>query len=139
MLVIRKEQMDIFRQVALQRFEDEMLAHSQNFAPELCTVIGENQLRLAIRSAITRAKAYGFTSRGSIRLFIEMMFLFGSSLDTDPQYPWTATLLADSSEQMYRAERLYEKIIDYQNKVSGTNAINTIEALRKLSFCLTNR
>ena len=35
---------------------------------------------------------------------------------------------------MQRAERIYEKIIDYQEKVSGTNAVNSIEALRKLSF-----
>lgn len=83
---------------------------------------------------MTRAKAYGFTNRGSIRLFIEMIFLFGSGFDTDPQYPWAATILADSSEQMYRAERLYEKIIDYQEKVSGANAVNTIEALRRVSF-----
>ena len=134
MLIIRKDQMETFQNVALQRFEDEMVVHSQNFAPELSHVIGEAQLHLAIRPAMTRAKTYGFTNRGSIRLFIEMMFLFGSHFDTDPQYPWAASILADSAEQMHRAERLYEKIIDYQDKVSGTNAVNTIVALRNLSF-----
>ena len=137
MLVIRKDQMETFQKVALQRFEDEMVVHSQNFSPELCSVIGDAQLRFAVRFAMTRAKSYGFTNRGSIRLFIEMMFLFGSSFDTDPQYPWSARILADSSEQMQRAKRLYEKIIDYQDKVSGPNAVNTIEALWNLSFLPT--
>ena len=137
MLVIRKDQMETFQKVALQRFEDEMVVHSQNFSPELCSVIGDAQLRFAVRFAMTRAKSYGFTNRGSIRLFIEMMFLFGSSFDTDPQYPWAARILADSSEQMQRAKRLYEKIIDYQDKVSGPNAVNTIEALWNLSFLPT--
>ena len=111
-----------------------MVAHSQDFSPELSKVIGEEQLRLAVRGAMTRAEGYGFTNRGSIRLFIEMMFLFGSAFDTDPQYPWAASILHDSSDQMQRAERLYEKVLDYQEKVSGSNAVNTREALCSLSF-----
>jgi hypothetical protein len=134
MLAIRTEQMDVFRQAALKEFENEMLVHSQEFAPELSKVIGEEQLRLAVRGAMTRADGYGFTNRGSIRLFIEMMFLFGSAFDTDPQYPWAASILRDSSDQMQRAQQLYEKILDYQDKVSGLDAINTREALRSLSF-----
>lgn len=134
MLVIRPDQMEAFLQAALQGFEDEMVVHSQDFAPELSDVIGESQLRLAVCAAITRANSYGFTNRGSIRLFIEMTFLFGSHFDTDPQYPWAASILAESTEQMQRAEQLYEKILDYQDKVSGVDSVNTIEALRKLAF-----
>ena len=134
MLIIRKEQMEVFGQTALNRFEDEMVLHSQNFSPELCKVLGEEQLRLAVRDAIVRADNYGFTNRGSIRLFIELIFLFGSAFDTDPQYPWSANILRDSSDQMQRAERLYEKTLDYQEKVSGSDAVNTRKALRNLLF-----
>ena len=132
MLQISTEQIDGFKQDALRQFEDEMIAHSQNFSPALSKVLGEEQLRVAVHSAIDRADSYGFTNRGSIRLYIELMFLFGSGFDTDPQYPWIANILHKSSPQMERAEQLYEKILEYQDKVSGRNAINTSEALKKL-------
>lgn len=133
-LVIRKEQMEIFRQAALLSFENEMVAHSQNFSPELSNVLGEEQLRLAIRGAMAHADSYGFTNRGPIRLFIELMFLFGSTFDTDPQYPWAASILRDTSDQMQRAEHLYEKVLDYQGNVSGPDDLNTRVALGNISL-----
>src|SRR5262245_45441568 len=87
---IRREQMEAFHTVALAAFEDEMVVHSKEFSPRLCEVIGEEQLRVALRAAMDQAGGYGFTNRGPVRLFIEMRFLFGSAFDTDPQYPWAA-------------------------------------------------
>jgi hypothetical protein len=133
MLVIRREQMEVFRQAILAAFENEMVAHSKDFSPRLCEVIGEEQLRVAIRRAMGRAGGHGLTERGPVRLFIELMFLFGSDFDTDPQYPWAAKFLQSSEDQMQRAERLYERTLDYQDKVSGPDAANTRKALEDLS------
>ncbi|HEX4963775.1 MAG TPA: hypothetical protein VF173_23310 [Thermoanaerobaculia bacterium] len=133
MFVIRREQMEVFNQAALVAFENEMVAHSKDFSPRLCEVIGDEQLRVALRQAMDRARSYGFTNRGPIRLFIELMFLFGSAFDTDPQYPWTAQFLGASEDQMERAERLYQKTLDYQEKVSGPEAVNTRKALGELA------
>jgi hypothetical protein len=132
MLRIRAEQMLAFEQAAMRRFEDEMVVHSKDFEPLLCEIIGEEQLRVAIRQAIARAAAYGFTYRGPIRLFIEMMFLSGSAFDTDPQYPAFGNLLRSSDDQMQRAERIREEFLDYLEKVSGPDAINVQKALREL-------
>lgn len=87
MLIIRKEQMKAFENDALRRFEDEMVVHSKEFTPRLCKVIGDEQLRVALRQTMERADTYGFTNRGPIRLYIELMFLYGNDFDTDPQYP----------------------------------------------------
>jgi hypothetical protein len=126
--------MEVFNQAALVGFENEMMAHSKDFSPRLCEVIGDEQLRVALRQAMDRARGYGFTNRGPIRLFIELMFLFGSAFDTDPQYPWAAQILGASDDQMERAERLYQKTLDYQEKVSGPEAVNTRKALGDLSI-----
>jgi hypothetical protein len=134
MLLIRSEQMRHFEQVALRRFEDEMVAQSKDFSPRLCEVIGDEQLRVAVRSAISRAMAYGFTNRGPIRLFIEMMFLCGSAFDTDPQYPKVGEILRASGEQMQRAEQIHEVYLDYLEKVSGPGAVNVHNALKNLTF-----
>lgn len=130
---MRREQMASFEQEALRPFENEMMAHGKAFAPELCAVIGDDQLLLAVRGSIGRARGYGFSFRGPIRLVVEMMFLFGSAFDTDPQYPWASAILSGKEEdQMRRADALYRKILDYQDKVSGPAGANTLRALRRL-------
>lgn len=132
MVAIRTEQMKVFEQAALRHFEDEMMAHSKDFSPRLCEVIGDEQLRSAIHSAICRAMDYGFTNRGPIRLFIEMMFLCGSAFDTDPQYPQIGAVLRDNGDQMQRAEQIHEGSLDYLEKVSGPSAVNVHNALKNL-------
>ena len=111
-----------------------MVIHSQGFSPKLSKVIGGYLLRMAVRAAMIRAASYGFSNRGSMRLFIEMTFLFGSTFDTDPQYYWVTRILRDPSPQMQRSERLYVKILDYQQKVSGYEDVNTLVFLNNLSF-----
>lgn len=133
MLTIREEQMKAFENVALGRFEDEMVIHSKKFTPQLCKVLGDDQLRAALRQAMERADTYGFTNRGPIRLYIELMFLYGSDFDTDPQYPGLAEVLNAPGDQMFKAEQIYEGILDYQKKVSGLNAANLHKALKALS------
>lgn len=133
MLTIRKEQMQVFEKTAMGRFEEEMVAHCKEFSPRLCTVIGDDQVCLAVKDAIERSSSYGFTNRGAIRIFIELMLLFGSAFDTDPQYPWATEILRDPSDQMIRAQRLYEQILDYQEKVPDSNPADLREALAGLS------
>ncbi|MCP3868897.1 MAG: hypothetical protein GY703_12530 [Gammaproteobacteria bacterium] len=133
MLKIRSTQMNVFDEAALRCFEDDMVVHSEEFSPRLCEVIGEAQLRVALRQAMKRADAYGFTNRGPIRLYIELMFLYGSHFDSDPQYPALGRILNLSGEQMLRAEQMYDQVLDYQEKVSGPEGVNVHKALEALS------
>jgi len=133
MWTMRQEQTEAFRQHHLKKFEDEMVEHSKEMSPRLCKVIGDDQVRVAVRNGIDRAGAYGFTNRGPIRLFIELRYLFGSAFDTDPQYPWAAKIVNAAEDQMLRAEQLYEKSLDYEEKVAGPHAANTYKALKGLS------
>lgn len=133
MWTIRQEQTEAFRQHHLKKFEDEMVEHSNQVAPVLCKLIGDEHVRLAAHRGITQAQTYGFTNRGPIRLFIEMKLLFGSSFDTDPQYPWAAATLRGPDHEMSRAEALRNKTLEYHQKVSGPDAVNTYEALKKLA------
>lgn len=133
MWTIRQEQTDAFRQHHLQKFEDDMVEHSKEVAPVLCKLIGDEYVRPAVHRGIKQAQAYGFTNRGPIRLFIELKLLFGSSFDTDPQYPWASQILQAPGHEMSRAEELRGKTLEYQQKVSGPDAVNTYEALKKLS------
>ena len=133
MLNIRPEQIEIFELLSRQRFEDEMMAHAREFSPRLCEVIGDGQLRVVVRQAIQRANNYGFTNRGPIRLYLELVFLRGSGFDTDPQYPQLGAMLRESGDQMWRAERIVERVVDYQKHVSGPNGINVRSALEAVA------
>ncbi len=132
MWTIRQDQTESFRQHHLQTFEDEMVEHCKQVAPVLCKLIGDGQVRLAVNRGIVQAQTYGFANRGPIRLFIELKLLFGSGFDTDPQYPWVSRTLSASDHEMVRAEELREKTLEYQKRVSGPDAANTYEALKKL-------
>jgi hypothetical protein len=132
MLLIRTEQMDVFKERALGSFKDQMFAHLREFSPPLFKAIGEEPMREAIHLGVRRASTYGFTFRGPVRLYLELMLLFGSHFDTDPQYPWAARILADMSigHQMQRAKMLYAKTVDYRQKVAGPENTFAIDALK---------
>jgi hypothetical protein len=133
MLMIRAQQMQVFEQEAWRQFEDEMVVHSRIFSPRHCDGIGDAQLHAIVRSAIVRAGNYNFTCRGPIRLFIEMMFLLGSSFDTDPQYPDFGRILRGSGGEMYRAEQMHEAFLEFHEKVQGAGGEISTEAHSKLS------
>ena len=94
MLVIRSEQRGGVQGGGVSAeafFEKEMVSPPfREFSPPLFKAVGEEQMRKAIRFGIGRADSYGFTFRGPVRLYLELMLLFGSHFDTDPQYPWAA-------------------------------------------------
>ncbi len=132
-MIIRDEQMAAFNKAALLAFEDTMVTHLAQFSPPLFKAVKEEQLRVAIRFGIERAGEYGITFQGPVRLYLELMLLFGSHFDTDPQYPWTAEILTDETPQMLRAQCLYKKTLDYRKVVGGPRDEYTLAALGRIS------
>ena len=139
MLTIRDQQMETFHAVARTTFEHEMVAHLTGFAPFLASAAGMDQMRKAVRLGIARAGNYDLTSRGPVRLFLELTALFGSHFDTDPQYPWIKAILRsrESSTEMQRAEKLFAKTLEYRNQVVGPNEMFALDAIRNLQNLAT--
>lgn len=133
MLVITKNQFENFRAEAMRSFEAEMSDHLRQFSPPLCKTLGEEQLLTAVKYGIARAKKYGFDMRGPVRLWLENALVFGSAFDTDPQYPWVAEIVTNSEMiQMHRAERLFEKTVEYRHSVGGERDAFTLKALEMI-------
>jgi hypothetical protein len=126
--------MEVFRKEALRGFEDQMVIHLAEFSPPLFNAVKEPRMREVIRFGIARAANHGFTFRGSVRFYLELMLLFGSHFDTDPQYPWATKILDDqeAAPQMQRAEFLYEATCEYRKQVAGHRDEYTLNALRSL-------
>ena len=138
MLNIRTEQLQALEQYSLDRFGEEMLAHARDFAPALSQQLGEAQLRVAIAQAMSRSITYGFTNRGPMRLYIELMFLCGSDFDTDPQYPEIGEALRASHDQMSRAEHIHLRVKAYLSEVAGPGNINVRRALEAVEVFARN-
>jgi len=138
MLTIREEQTRQLKHLPLAGFEDEIVEHWHAFSPRLCAVLGDEQLRVAVRHGVERAGTWGLTARGPVRLYLDVAMLLGSLFDTDPQYPWAAQALeahtdAAPESQMRTAERLYEATSAYLETVSGPDDEHANAALQRLS------
>jgi hypothetical protein len=130
---IRAEQIRAFEAASAQRFEDEMCRHLWEFSPRHCKVIGESGVRTVIRRSMGKATGYGFTTRGAMRLYIDLVFMFGSEFDTDPLFPWAATILRDRGmrDPMARAGRLHAKALEFSDSTAGPDFQYVKEAFKR--------
>jgi hypothetical protein len=119
MFRIRPDQVTVFEEAALRNFEDRMVAHLKNFAPNHSKILSEDEMRLVIRHGMKRAESHRFTSERSIRIYTETMLMLGSGFDADPQLPWAAELLNDEtmSEEIERIDRLQDRAWEYVKQI----------------------
>jgi hypothetical protein len=92
MLVIRKSQMKVFEQVAVQRFEAGLLDHLRTFFPEQAAALGTAQLGKVVRYGLQRAESRGLRTERGLYLYLALMFMLGSAFDEDPQLAWMPPL-----------------------------------------------
>lgn len=135
MLKIRDKQIKALEEAALLRFEDELVEHIKEFAPKHSEVIKEEGVREVVRLGMERAKKYDFTKRGSVRFYVELMFMFGSDFDTDFQLPWAEGVLNNDQikSEMERADILHEKMVEYLEQVAGKDNEYALKALERLN------
>lgn len=134
--------MHVFGYASSRAFEDRTYAHLLEYFPRHCTLIGEPQMREAIRFGWRKAGSYELTVEPCVRSYIEFMCLLGGRFDTDPLLPWAAEILNDrsSSDQIARGDRLYDRaweyirniIPDYRDASGQPTTARFIVELRKL-------
>ncbi len=142
MLKIRSEQVQVFEQAAVRNFEDRMIEHLKKFARKHFKILSEAEIRGIIRYGWERANTHRFTSERSVRFYVELMLMLGSSFDSDPQMPWAAEILGDESmlDEAERIDRLYDKawdyvdhvILDYQDANGNVDPTRFVEQIRQV-------
>lgn len=134
MLIIGRAQSQVLEVSERSWFEDQMTAHAQEFSPRLHRIIGDGQMRRAMRSGIDEAIKIGFTRRGPVQLYLDVILLFGSGVRTDPQYPWFVEILGagNAADQISRAERLHHQVVKYLDRAQGAGNEHVYRALRRL-------
>lgn len=81
---------------------------------------------------IDRASEYGFTTRGPVQFYLELMLAFGSDFDRDPQFSWMRAALTEEGDQTQRAQDLYAAVNRYLDEVNGPRAEHSIAALQQV-------
>jgi hypothetical protein len=122
-MIIRPEQMDSLSAAAEQNFLRQLVEEMREFAPWHAEVLGDSGLTRCVQFALQRSGQYGFTNRGPIRLYLQMIFLLGAEFDSDPLLPWAGEVLSDPLivNQTDRAAQLYAGLNEYLKLVAGPN------------------
>lgn len=110
----------------LPGFEERLVKQLQQSAPLESENLGDD-IRPIIREGMRRAERHGLSTRGSVQLYIELMFLLGFDFDSDPQFPWAIEvlemhdLLPDKTrnKQDWLALDLYHQTIHFMDRVGG--------------------
>ena len=92
-MLIRDDQLSALRGVRQKEYERRLGAHLRKYFSETCAELGEEGLRDAVRHGIQRAKFYGIQAERDAVKYLNLMFVFGRDFDTDPRFPWAASML----------------------------------------------
>ena len=134
MLIIRKEQMDIFKSAAFKRFEDDMIEHIKEFFPNHFRIAGEPTIRKVVQYGIERSNTYGFVTERNMCLYITVMTILGSNFDKDFFFPWAPEILKEENKlnPSDRADKLADTALDFMKKIAGQNNADMNRAFLKL-------
>ena len=130
-MIVRNEQMKTFRNASAGAFEQQMVEHLTNFARVHAESIGEKMLQQLVHLGVERAELHGWTQKGPVEFYLELMVMLGADFDTDPQYPWISEILDSKKDQMFRADWLHSEAMKYYKAVFGPALEYEIQAIRR--------
>ena len=112
-----------------------MVEHLRDFAPKHCEQMGDDGLRRIVALGMDRAAEHGFTNRGPVRYYIELILMFGCDFPRDSLLPWAGTNMDEMAgeDQSTRAERVYADVCQYLEEVAGPDNTLASQALSKIA------
>ncbi|PHM39618.1 hypothetical protein Xmau_02624 [Xenorhabdus mauleonii] len=116
-----EEQCNKLKNHAFNAYLDELVVHCNEYFPYLEIKLGKEGLKAALTDAVEKAKNDGFDQRGAVQFYIDMLILFGSEFQTDPQYFWIRKILDNHPHlgQLEKTTLLYHEVTRYLNEVHG--------------------
>lgn len=93
MIIIRREQMETFENVAMRAFEDRMLAHLRENHPDKIQDMNDEQLLGLIRQGIRRAETHEVVIEWDVCRYLELVVLYGLEFDESPETTWAGEIL----------------------------------------------
>jgi hypothetical protein len=95
MLVIRREQMDLFRERAVRHFEADMLEWLETAFPADFLALGADAAAALVHRGIRAALGHGIETEIDIKLFLTLKMQLGDEFESLTQEEDVVRLLAD--------------------------------------------
>src|ERR1041384_1822737 len=111
---LQRERAEVLQPAAIAEFYQRTMWQLKQALPRKCELLGEQSLRRLVNSGIQLARSYQITTERGCAFFVTGIFLLGSGFDKDPQLPWIAKILNDTSMSGEKAkvDRLLVEAID---------------------------
>ncbi|WP_338803059.1 hypothetical protein WDV76_11725 [Xenorhabdus griffiniae] len=94
---LNEDQWYMLKKHSFNTYIDELVVHCNESYPYLGIKSGKDALRTTLEDAVEKAKNEGFDQRGAVQFYIDLLILFGTEFQTDPQYAWIKTILDNHS------------------------------------------
>lgn len=133
MLVVSEEQLDRVGALMLERFEQRLLRHVEEYFPTHWRTAGLEQIGQLVRSGIARARVGGFRSERDAYIYVSLMLYLGSAFDDDPQYRSITAALNDDMirEPSTRLAMVFESAMAFFDTAAGPRREHMSAALRR--------
>jgi hypothetical protein len=86
MLIIRKEQMEVFRQRAERNFIDSVVKQLRSDHTETVHDVPEDKIYKRVEYGLQRGRGYGLTWQNSLSAFVTLMFDIAPDFDRFPEF-----------------------------------------------------
>jgi len=139
MIELCDPQIDLLKAFSLKKDTDDFIIHCRKMFPSLVTLQRKEHLRPYIEQSVELAKKAGFTQRGPVCVYMDMMIILGVGFERDPLHAWLAPdALTDSSSQLEKSMALYAALKNYLNTVYGEQGMFFEESLQRLRHITIN-
>ncbi len=81
MLVIKKNQIEVFEKVMFTQFEDKMVGYLRSYHSNRLEHENDQEIRLLIRDGVKKAKEYGVATEWDACRFIQLLVIYGPQCD----------------------------------------------------------
>ncbi len=134
MLKVSSQQMKSLAEVPRHIYARELVEHLRVFAPRLFELRGEAAILAVAEAGIDTAIEHGFTLRGPVRLWVELMFCHGHRFHTDPALPCAHSLRESAAlHENERARLLFEVMQAHAAAADGKDKAQLIGSLATLA------
>lgn len=133
---ITNEQLKQFKPYVFENYISELVDHCDKNYPYLKATLGEAQLRQTLTECVDKAEKHGYTQRGPVQFYIDMLIVLGIDCENDLQYPWIKQTIEKNKHlsQISQTSELYAVLVEYLEKITGNQNQCLYKALEKLQL-----
>jgi len=136
---ITNQQLERLAPSTFHNYIDKLMVHCNTNFPYLQATLGEDILRQTLAECTNKAEAQGYTQRGPVQFYIDMLIILGVDCENDLQYPWIKQTIEKNKHlsQIGQTSELYTAVIEYLEKVAGDQnqyLHNALEKIQRLTL-----